>query len=340
MRTLITGATGFVGSAVLRHLVRRGDSVRALVRPGADRRNLAGLPVEVVPGDLLDPASLERAARGCELVFHLAGCYALWLPDRRPMYAINVDGTRNLLRAAERAGAARIVHTSTVGALGLPADGRPGNEETPVSLADMVGDYKRSKFLAEAEAQAAVARGLPVVIVNPSAPVGPRDVKPPPTGQIIVDFLNGRMPAYVDTGLNLVDVEDVAAGHLLAAERGRVGERYILGHRNMTLGEILACLGRIAGRRPPRLRLPHAVVLPLAHASEALARLTGKAPRIPLAAARMARKRMFFDPAKAVRELGLPQRPVEDALRAAVAWFRDNGYLRAAGQPAALAAAS
>ena len=340
MRTLITGATGFVGSAVLRHLLGRGDAVRALVRPGADRRNLAGLSVEVVPGDLLDPASLERAVRGCEAVFHVAACYALWLPDPRTMYAVNVDGTRNLLRAAEEAAVSRVVYTSTVGALGLPADGRPGTEETPVALADMVGDYKRSKFLAEAEARAAAARGVPVVIVNPSTPVGPRDVKPTPTGRIILDFLNGRMPAYVDTGLNLVDVEDVAVGHLLAAERGRVGERYILGHRNMTLGEILACLGRIAGRRPPRLRLPHAAVLPMAYASEALARLTGRAPRIPLAGVRMARKRMFFDPAKAVRELGLPQRPVEDALRAAVVWFRDNGYLRAARPTAALAAAS
>jgi dihydroflavonol-4-reductase len=337
--TLVTGATGFVGSAVLRHLIRRGDAVRALVRPEADRQNLAGLPVELVPGDLRDPASLARAVRGCQAVFHVAACYALWLPDPRTMYLINVEGTRNLLRAAEAAGVGRVVYTSTVGVLGLPPDGRPGTEETPATLADMVGDYKRSKFLAEAEARAAAARGAPVVIVNPSTPVGPRDLKPTPTGQLIVDFLNGRMPAYVDTGLNLVDVEDVAAGHLLAAERGRVGERYILGHRNMTLGEILACLGRIAGRRPPRLRLPHAAVLPLAYASEALARLTGRPPRIPLAGARMARRRMFFDPAKAVRELDLPQRPVEEALRAAVAWFRDHGYAPPPARPAALAAA-
>lgn len=328
-RVLVTGATGFVGGTVTRHLAARGDRVRALVRPTADRRLLAGLAVEVVEGDLRDPASLARALAGVDVCYHVGAAYALWSRDPRELYESNVTGTRNLLATAERAGTRRIVYTSSVGALGIPSGG-VGTETTPVGLADMVGHYKRSKYLAEREAEAAAARGVPVVIVNPSTPVGPADVKPTPTGQLIVDFLNGRMPAYVDTGLNLIDVDDVAAGHVLAAERGRVGEKYILGCRNLRLAEILDILAAVAGRRAPRLRLPIGVVLPIAWASQLVAdRITRRPPRIPLEGVRMARKAMFFDAAKAVRELGLPQSPIERALERAVRWFEANGYTRA-----------
>jgi dihydroflavonol-4-reductase len=323
---LVTGGTGFVGSAVVRRLLAEGVAVRALARPGSDRRLLADLPVEVAEGDIADPRSLPRAVRGCNQVYHVAAFYRLWARDPRSYYAANVEGTRNLLQAAAEAGATRVVYTSTVGALGIPPDGRPGTEETPVALADMVGDYKRSKFLAEEVARDFARRGLPVVIVNPSTPVGPRDLKPTPTGQMIVDFLRGRMWAYLPTGLNVVDVEDVAAGHLLAAERGRVGERYILGGENLTLLEIFRRLGRITGIRPPRLRVTVGMVLPIAWGCERLAALTGRPPAVALDAVRMARKTMFFDAAKAVRELGLPQSPVDGALARAVEWFRANGY--------------
>jgi dihydroflavonol-4-reductase len=324
---LVTGGTGFVGGALVRRLAAAGGGVRVLARPGGNRRLLEGLPIDVVEGDLGDDASLRRALHGCRRVFHVAALYTLWEPDRRHFYEVNVEGTRRLLRAAAEAGVSRVVYTSTVGALGIPADGRPGTEETPVSLADMVGDYKRSKFLAEEVAREFARGGLPVVIVNPSTPVGPGDLKPTPTGQMIVDFLRGRMWAYVDTGLNLVDVEDVAAGHLLAAERGRIGERYILGGQDLALPEIFAVLGRLSGIRPPRLRLPVGAVLPLACCAEwAAERLTGRPPLLAADAVRMARKRMFFDSGKAVRELALPQSPVEEALARAVHWFRANGY--------------
>jgi dihydroflavonol-4-reductase len=316
-----------VGGAVVRHLVAAGAAVRVLVRPGSDRRLLAGLPVEVVEGDLADEASLRQALRGVRRLFHVAALYSLWLADRRRFYAVNVDGTRRLLAAAAQAAVSRVVYTSTVGALGIPEDGSPGTEETPVALSDMVGDYKRSKFLAEQVARDFAAHGLPVVVVNPSTPVGPGDLKPTPTGQMIVDFLRGRMWAYVETGLNLVDVEDVAAGHLLAAEHGVVGQRYILGGRNLTLAEVFGLLGRIAGIRPPRLRVTPGAVFPLACCAEWIAdRLTGRPPLVAVDAVRMARKHMFFDARKAVRDLGLPQSPVEDALARAVRWFRANGY--------------
>lgn len=328
--TCVTGGTGFVGAAVVRRLVSAGHRVRILARPSSSRRLLAGLPVEIADGDLTDEASLQRCLQGCRLLYHAAAMYTLWARDRRLFYEVNVEGTRRVLRAAAEAGVGRVVYTSTVGALGIPSDGRPGTEDTPVGLADMVGDYKRSKFLAEEVACDFARRGLPVVIVNPSTPVGPGDIKPTPTGQMIVDFLRGKMWAYLDTGLNLVDVEDVATGHLLAADRGRVGERYILGGRNLTLREIFEILGRIVGMRPPRLKVPAAAILPLAHLSEWIAdRLTGQPPLVAVDAVRMARKRMFFDPGKAVRELGLPQSPVEDALAGAVRWFRANGYARA-----------
>lgn len=325
--TVVTGATGFVGAAIARRLVGAGHRVRVLARPGNDRRLLAGSPVEIADGDLHDAESLRRCLQGCGLLFHVAALYTLWARDRRLFYQVNVDGTRRILDEAARAGVGRVVYTSTVGALGIPKDGHPGTEETPVSLEDMVGDYKRSKFLAEEVARDFARKALPVVIVNPSTPIGPGDIKPTPTGQMIVDFLRGKMWAYLDTGLNLVDVEDVAAGHLLAAERGRVGERYILGGRNLTLREIFQALGSFTGIRPPRVKVSAGLIMPLARISEwASDRLTGRPPLVPVDAVRMARKRMFFDPGKAVRELGLPQSPVEDALARAVAWFRAHGY--------------
>jgi dihydroflavonol-4-reductase len=328
--TVVTGGTGFVGAAVIRHLVAAGHRIRALARPGSDRRLLVDLPIEIVDGDLTDAASLPRTLKGCGCLYHVAAFYSLWARERRLFYEINVEGTRCLLQAAADAGVRRVVYTSTVGALGIPKGGGVGTEETPVSFTDMVGDYKRSKFLAEEVARTFARQGLPVVIVNPSTPVGPGDVKPTPTGQMIVDFLRGRMWAYLPTGLNLVDVDDVAAGHLFAAERGRVGERYILGCRNLTLREIFELLGRITGIRPPRLKVSAGLILPLARLSEwAADHITGRPPLIPVDAVRMARKRMFFDASKAVRELGLPQSAVEGALARAVHWFRANGYASA-----------
>lgn len=323
---LVTGGTGFIGAAVVRHLLAAGESVRVLARPGSDRRLLEGLPVEVASGDITQPASLPPALRGCQSLYHVAAFYSLWAPDRRRFYEVNVEGTRNVLRAAAEAGLGRVVYTSSVGALGLPADGTPGTESTPVTLADMAGDYKRSKFLAEGVAREFAGRGLPLVVVYPSTPVGPGDIKPTPTGQMIVDFLRGRMWAYLPTGLNLVDVEDVAAGHLLAAARGRMGEGYILGGENLSLREIFERLGRLTGIRPPRLRLSPGLVMPIAVAAEGLSRLTGHPPRVAADAVRMARKTMFFDAGKAVRELGLPRSPVDRALAEAISWFRARGY--------------
>jgi dihydroflavonol-4-reductase len=328
MKSLVTGGTGFIGSHVVRALVAEGGSVRVLARPGSDRRALGDLPVEVVTGDLANPQSLAPALAGVEVLYHVAADYRLWAPDPSVLYRVNVGGTRTLLLAAAAAGVARVVYTSSVGALGLPSDGRPGTEDTPARLEDMVGDYKRSKFLAEREAEMAAARGLPVVIVNPSAPVGPWDWKPTPTGRMLVDYLRGRMLAYLDTGLNVVHVRDVARGHLLAAAHGRAGERYILGHAQGNLG-LRAIFERLAphtGVRAPRVRLPFRAALALGTGAELVARLTGKEPVVARTAVRMAAKRMFFDPAKAIRELGLPQTSVDEALRDAVDWFWANGY--------------
>ena len=329
MTTLVTGATGFVGSAVARALLARGEAVRVLARPGGDRRNLAGLSVELAEGDLHDRASLERACHGCGALYHVAADYRLWVPKPEEIYEANVGGTRALMEAASAAGVARIVYTSSVATLGLNADGSPADEETPSALNHMIGHYKRSKFLAEEEVKRLIReRNLPAVIVNPSTPIGPRDIKPTPTGRLIVEAASGRIPAFVDTGLNIVHVDDVAAGHLLAFERGRIGERYILGGRNMALREILAEVARICGRRPPRLRLPHGLVLPVAYAAEAWARLTrGGEPFVTLDGLRMARKRMFFSSAKAEAELGYKSRPPQEALGDAVEWFREAGYL-------------
>jgi len=330
MKTLITGATGFVGSAVLRQLLAAGHDVRVLVRPKSDQRNLTGLPVEVVYGDITDRPSLDRAMKGCCSLFHVAADYRLWLLKPGEMYETNVTGTRNIMLAAMDAGIKRVIYTSSVATLGVTLNGSPADEETPVSLKDMIGHYKRSKFMAEEEVKRlADERGLPVVIVNPTTPVGPRDIKPTPSGRIIVDAASGRMPAYVDTGLNVVHVDDVAIGHLLALERGKVGERYILGACNMTLKEIFCVVGKLTGRNPPKVRLPHALVFPVAYMSEAWARLVSRRePRIPLTGVRLARKKMFFSVEKAKRFLGFNPRPVEEALRDAVDWFRENGYLR------------
>jgi len=329
MPVLVTGGTGFVGSRLVRKLVGRGESVRCLVRKSSVLGNLDGQPVEQVVGNLQDADSLATAVRGCRIVYHVAADYRLWSKDPQELYRNNVDGTRNLLEAAERAGCERIVYCSSVGALGIPKDGTPGTETTPVKLEDMIGHYKRSKFLAEKEALKAADRGVPVVIVNPSTPVGPNDIKPTETGRIITRFLNDQMPAYLDTGLNLVDVDDVAAGHILAAEKGRVGEKYILGNRNMALREILEALARLTGKSAPRGKIPYNVALGIAHINQFFSgTLLGREPGVPVEGVRMAGKIMFFDAAKAVRELGLPQTPVEEALDRAIHWFQDHGYVK------------
>lgn len=327
MKALITGATGFVGAAVARVLVREGWQVRALARPGSDRRNIQALPVEVSEGNLADRSSLERALSGCEALFHVAADYRLGAPDPRQLYQTNVEGTRNILEASRQAGVRRVVYTSSVATVGIPADGSPGNEDTPVGVGDMIGHYKRSKFLAEQLVRETALSGMPVVIVNPSTPIGPGDVKPTPTGQMVLDAAAGRMPAYVDTGLNIVHVDDVAAGHLLAFQRGRPGERYILGGQDMTLREILFEIAQLMGRKPPRIRLPTGVVFPIAYIAEAVARVTGRPGRITLEGVRMARKRMFFSSDKAQRELGYQWRPPAEALRDAIAWLRAQGSL-------------
>jgi len=325
---LVTGGTGFVGAHVVRALLSRGRSVRCLVRSSSRLSNLEELPVEIVAGDVTDPASLSRAMAGARRVFHCAADYRLSARHPREIYAANVDGTENVLAAAAEVGAEKVVYTSSVGALGLNRDGRPGNEDTPVEPRSLIGHYKKSKHQAECVALKWAGNGLPVVIVNPSTPVGEMDIKPTPTGQMIVDFVNRRMPAYVETGLNLVDVRDVAEGHALAAEKGRIGEKYILGNRDMTLKEIFDALSRLTGIPSPGIRLPHWVPLAAAAVDTYASRLMGREPRVPLEGVRLSRHRMFFDAGKAVRELGLPQTPVEEALARAVAWFRENGYVR------------
>jgi dihydroflavonol-4-reductase len=326
--TLVTGASGCVGSALVRKLIAAAHQVRVLLRPTSDLRNIEGLPVEVVLGDLADKNSLERALEGCNALYHAAADYRLWARHPQQLYQSNVAGTVNIMQAALKAGVERIVYTSSVATLGLHADGTPADENTPVTLNDMIGHYKRSKFLAEAEVKRMIdGQGLPAVIVNPSTPVGPRDIRPTPTGRMVLDAACGRTPAYVDTGLNLVHVDDVAQGHLLAFERGVVGERYILGGRNMTLQEILTEVARISGHKPPRVKLPHNLVLPIAYLSEAWAWLTnGPEPRATVDGVRLSKKYMFFSIEKARRELGFNPRPVEEALKDAVEWFRANGY--------------
>jgi len=327
MITLVTGASGFLGSHVARQVAARGERVRVLLRPGSQTRAIEGLAVERMAGDLRDAASLVRALEGVSRVYHLAADYRLWARDPQEIYESNVTGTRNLLEAARRAGVERFIYTSTVATVAVPRAGSLPNEGSSAGLDEMIGHYKRSKFLAEQEAQRAAADGMPVVIVNPTTPVGPGDWKPTPTGRILLDFLNGHMPGYVDTGLNVVAVEDAAAGHLLAAERGQVGQRYILGGRNMTLKEILDVLSGISGRPAPRLRLPHAVALFAGYADTLVSRLLSRVPLIPLEGVRMARHKMFVDCSKAPRELGFTAGPVERALERAVRWYQENGYL-------------
>jgi len=353
MKCFVTGASGFIGSNLVHELLARGHEVTALLRPGSDDRGLKGAKFERVTGDTSDRVALEKAMRGCDWCFHVAASYHLWLPDYAPMYAANVEGTRNVIEAARSAGCSRIVYTSTVGCIGLPGKGRDGSpqpsatksndsrspkqlqpcptdETAPVSEAQMSNHYKLSKWRAEVVARELAAKGAPVVIVNPSAPVGPRDVKPTPTGKVIVDFLNRQMPAYLDTGLNWVHVRDVAIGHILAAEKGRVSERYILGSAegNWTMKKAFDVLQEITGIPAPRFQVPYIVALAAAHVDETIARFTGKPPKAPLAGVRMARYKMFFNPAKAIRELGLPQTPPRQALEDAVEWFRDNGYVK------------
>ena len=334
MKCFVTGASGFVGSNLVHELTTRGHRVKALLRPGADERALLGLKYERVEGDILDRDLLHREMDGCNWCFHVAASYHLWMRDYKPMYQINVEGTRNVLEAAGKAGCQKIIYTSTVGCIGLPKENHgtftPTDETETATEDQMSNDYKRSKFQAEAVAMGLFRKqGLPVVIVNPSAPIGPGDIKPTPTGQIVLDFLNRRMPAYLDTGLNWVHVRDVAAGHILAAEKGRNGERYILGNKegNWTMPQTFSWLEKISSIDAPKRQIPYWVAERVAEASELIAFFTGKAPRATLAGVRMAKHKMWFDPSKAIRELGLPQTPPEQAFFDAIQWFKANGYV-------------
>lgn len=329
MKSLVTGANGFVGSAVVRCLLTAGHEVRAMVRPGSNRRNLDSLPVDVTEGDLLDAASLKSAVSGCDNLFHVAADYRLWIPDPNVMYDTNVKGTESLVLAAAEAGIKRIIYTSSVATLGLNKDGTPANEETPSSLESMTGHYKRSKFLAEQAVKKLVDdHQIPLVIVNPSTPIGPRDIRPTPTGRIVLDTLCGRMPAYSDVGLNVVHVDDVAQGHLLAFEHGIPGERYILGGENMTLLQILQIIDNITGKKTRRLYLPLKLILPVAWMMEKIAMITDIEPRATVDSIRMAKTRMFFSSDKSIRELGYQFRPATEAIRDAVIWFQENDYCK------------
>ncbi len=330
MKALVTGATGFVGFHVAKTLREKGVEVRALVREGSDISDLARLDVELVTGDVRDYESVRSALKGCVQLYHVAADYRLWVPDPRTMYDTNVQGTVNVMEAALDAGTEKIVYTSSAGTL-VPKRGQGAvcREDTAVDLSDMVGHYKRSKFLAEQHVYAFVSKGLPVVIVNPTTPVGPMDRKPTPTGKVIVDFLNGRMPAFIDTGLNFVDVDEVGLGHWLASQYGKPGERYILGNRNMSLGEFLGILGRMSNRKPPRVKLPYMPVLFAAYVDEAVSTYIRHAqPRIPLTGVKMAKNRMYFDCSKAVQDLGVPQASVERAMGQAINWYFERGYVR------------
>lgn len=328
MKALVTGGTGFVGSHLARRLLERNAEVRCLVRPASRLDNLKDLPVEFITGDLRDTDSIKQAVRGTHMVYHCAADYRLWCKEPREMYESNVNGSRNVMQAAFDEGIERVVYTSTVGALGLNDDGEPADEETPVSLDDMIGHYKRSKFLAEAEVRSWAARGLPVVIVNPSTPVGELDIKPTPTGKIIVDFLKGKMFGYVDTGMNLIDVRDCAEGHILAAERGRTGQRYILGGTNLTLKQMFDALAQVTDIPSPTMQVPHWVAETYARLENFWAiNVARREPDVPVESVKMSRHRMWFDSQKAVRELGLPQSPIAEALLRAVVWFKEHGYV-------------
>ena len=329
MKTLVTGATGFLGSAIVRELLRDGREVRILARSDADMGNVDGLDLETVHGDLLDEGSLKSAIKGCDVLYHAAAYYSFWDKNKNLIFDINVGGTRNVLSAALELGVEKVVYTSTVGCMGLRADGSSANEDTPHDPATLCNDYKLSKFQAEQVAKEYAAKGLPVVIVNPTAPVGPRDIKPTPTGKIILDFLNRKIPAFVDTGLNLIDVRDCARGHILAEEKGSVGERYILGNQNLSLQEIFQLLEKITGLKAPTVKMPYWVAYAAGWSCEMVADyITGKPPAVPLGGVKMAKYFMYFDPAKAIAELGLPQNPVENALADAVQWFRERNMVR------------
>jgi dihydroflavonol-4-reductase len=331
MKVLVTGATGFIGGNLVRALLRKGYAVRALVRPESDRRNIAGLDIEVAAGDLTDPSSLPPALAGCDGLFHAAAVYTFWTPDPRRIYEANVTGTENILAAARRAGVKKVVYTSSESTLKIPANGAPGDEAELNDPDSLPGHYKRSKCLAEKRALEIFREGPPIVVVNPTTPIGPYDVKPTPTGRIVVDFINGKMPGYVDTGLNIVDVEDVAMGHVLAMEKGRPGERYVLGNQNLTLREIFLILERLTGVKAPRLNIPMWSALAAAHADEFICGILHRKPGIPVAAVKAASKRRYFNCSKAIRELGMPQTPVEEAFEKAIRWFKENGYLRRKG---------
>ncbi|MEE8157911.1 MAG: hopanoid-associated sugar epimerase [Dehalococcoidia bacterium] len=325
MKVLVTGATGFIGGNLVRALKARGYDVRALVRDQSSTLTLENTGVEVVPGDVRDRESVARALEGCQAVFHCAALYTFWSLKPQEVYQVNVKGTKTVFEEALKSGVKGAVYTSTVSTIGIPKKG-VGTEEMEPSPRDLIGHYKRSKYQGEKEALRAASKGLPVVVVNPTAPVGPWDVKPTPTGGIVLDFLRGRIPAYVNTGMNMVDVEDVATGHILALEKGQPGQRYILGNRNMTLKELLRTLESITGKKGPRLRVPINLVVALGIIDQLIeGKLLRRRPRIPLEGMRVARKPMYVSSAKAVRELGLPQSPVEGALEKAVRWFRDNG---------------
>ena len=326
MSTLVTGAAGFLGSHVTRQLVARGDDVRVLLRASSTNRAIADLPLEYVTGDLRDPAALERAMKGVKRVFHVAADYRLWAKRKQDIYDSNVGGTKNLLDAAKRAGVEQLIYTSTVATIAVDRPQHP-NEFTDAKLEEMVGHYKRSKWMAEKEALGAVKSGLPVIVAMPTTPVGPWDWKPTPTGKIILDFLNGKMPGYVKTGLNFVGVEECAAGHLLIAERGKVGERYLLGGENLTLKQMLDTLAKITGLRAPILKIPHGLALGVAYANTALSRLVGREPGIPVEGVKIARHMMFVDCARAKGELGFQAGPVAAALERAVRWYEANGYI-------------
>lgn len=329
MKTLITGANGFVGSAVMRHCLDAGQEVRVMVRPGSDRKNLEGLDVEIIEGDLQDKVSLEIAVKNCNAVFHVAADYRLWIPDPDNMYQTNVKGTRDLMLASAEAGVDKIVYTSSVAVLGINSDGTPATEETPVTVDNMIGHYKRSKYLAEKEVSKLVDKNeLPAIIVNPSTPLGPRDIKPTPTGNIILETLNDRMPAYVDTGLNIVHVDDVAKGHLLAFEKGKIGERYILGGENLSLQAILGIICELTDKQPPKIKLPHNLILPIAWCMERWADISKKKPRVTVDEIRMSKKLMYFSSDKAINELGYKNRPAKEAIQDAIDWFIENGYCR------------
>jgi len=328
MKTLLTGSTGFLGSAVLRELLSDGREVKVLVRKGTNTANIDGLDVEIAYGDLRDVESLRSALDGCNILYHIAAYYSLWNRDRKIIYEINVDGTRKILQAAQEKGLEKIVYTSTVGCIGLNKDLSPATEKTFFNKNTLSNDYKKSKYQAEQVVLEFARSGLPVVIVNPSTPIGPRDIKPTPTGKIILDFLNRKMPAYLHTGLNLIDVKDCARGHILAEKRGVFGERYILGNQNMSLLDILITLEKITGLKAPRVKMPFWVAFGAGLACELISNhVTGKPPMVPLAGVKMAKYFMYFDSSKAVQELGLAQNPVENALKQSVDWFKNNNYV-------------